>query len=230
MKAFEMMTKDPVTVSPTTPVSEIAAALVRHRISALPVVTKDNDVIGIVSESDLVRRTEAGTERKRGWWLEIFVDANTMAREYVKAHGLKAQDVMARPVVSVPENAELAEIANLLEAHRIKRLPVLRNGKLIGIVSRANVVKALAQMKPAEKAAPPDDGTLQKAITEKLRAASWLDSTFINITVSGRAVELWGFVGSEEQRKAIRVMAESVSGVLRVTDHIRIGAPWVAAV
>ncbi len=230
MKAFEMMTKNPVTVSPTTPVSEIAAALVRHRISALPVVTTDNDVIGIVSESDLVRRAEAGTERKRGWWLEIFIDANTMAREYVKAHGLKAQDVMARPVVSVPENAELADVANLLEAHRIKRLPVLRSGKLVGIISRADVVRALAQLKPGAKAAAPDDGALQKAIMEKLRAASWLDATYINLTVSGRVVELWGFVSSDEQRKAARIMAEEVGGVLRVADHLRVGVPWTAIV
>jgi CBS domain-containing protein len=230
MKAHEIMTKEPVTVSPTTPVSDIAAALVRHRISAVPVVTKDNDVIGMVSETDLVRRAETGTERKRGWWLEIFIDANTMAREYVKAHGLRAQDVMARPVISVPEYAELSDVANLLETHRIKRLPVLRNGKLVGIVSRADVVRSLAQIKRVEKAAAPDDGTLQKAVAEKLRAASWLDATYLNITVEKRVVQLWGFVSSDDQRKAARVLAEGVAGVIRVEDHLRVGAPWVATV
>ena len=146
MNAQDAMTKDVVTVGPETTVGEIATVLVRHRISAVPVVSKDNRVVGIVSQTDLGHRSETGTEKRRKWWLEMFADADSRARDYVKSHGLRAQDIMARFVVSVGKSASLAEVAEILDTHRIRQVPVMDDGKLVGMISRADLVRKLAEV------------------------------------------------------------------------------------
>ena len=128
MNAQEAMTKDVITVGPETTVGEIAGLLVRHRISAVPVVSQDNRVVGIVSQTDLGHRSETGTEKKRKWWLDVFADADAKAREYIKSHGLKAQDVMTRFIVSVAKTASLSEVAEVLDTHRIRQVPVMEDG------------------------------------------------------------------------------------------------------
>ena len=139
MQAQDVMTKDLITVAPDTSVSEIASLLVQHRLSAVPVVTGEGQLVGIISQTDLGHRSETGTERKRKWWLEIFADPDARARDYVKTHGLKAHDVMTRVVVSVPHDASLANVADVLDAHRVRQVLVMRDGKMAGIISRATV-------------------------------------------------------------------------------------------
>ena len=220
MNAQEAMTRDVVTVRPHTTVGEIADLLVRHRISAVPVVSDDNRVVGIVSQTDLGHRSETGTEKRRKWWLDIFADSDTKAREYIKSHGLKAEDVMSRIVVSVSKDASLSEVADVLDTHRIRQVPVMDGGKLVGMISRADLVRKLAEVKVAAPAARPDGGALQKAIWDEIKAQSWLRSAYVNLAVKDGVVELYGAVGSDEQRHALRVLVEAVSGVRKVEDKV----------
>ena len=219
MEAREIMVRDVVTVGPDTTVGEIAAILVRHRISAVPVVS-GTQLLGIVSQTDLAHRSETGTEKRHKWWLEVFADPDAKAREYVKSHGLRAGDVMTRFVVSVPENATLAEVADILNSQRIRQVPVMSNGRLVGMISRADLVRKLAEITVAAPATRPDSGALQKAIWQEIRSQPWLKSAFINLAVKDGVVELWGAVDSEEQHRALRVLVEGVDGVERVEDHV----------
>jgi CBS-domain-containing membrane protein len=220
MEAREVMSQDVVTVGPDTTVGEIAAILVRHRISAVPVVSASRQLLGIVSQTDLAHRSETGTEKRRKWWLDVFADPDAKAREYIKSHGLRAQDVMTRFVVSVPEHASLAEVADVLDTHRIRQVPVMAHGRLVGVISRADLVRKLAEIKVAAPAARPDNGALQKAIWGQIKSRPWLKTAFINLAVRDGVVELWGAVDSEEQRRALRVLVEGVDGVQKVEDHV----------
>jgi CBS domain-containing protein len=227
MQAQEAMTKDVVTVGLEATVAEIARLLVAHRISAVPVVSDDKRVIGIVSQTDLGHRSETATEKRRKWWLEAFADPDARAREYVKTHALKARDIMSRFVVSAGPEASLAEVADLLDSHRIRQVPVTKDGKLVGMISRADLVRKLAEAKAAAPAARPDNGALQKAIWEQIKAQSWLRSAFINFVVKDGMVELWGAVDTEDQRRALRVLVEGVPGVTRVEDRVGVLPQYV---
>jgi CBS domain-containing protein len=223
------MTRDVVTVGPQTTVGEIAGLLVRHRISAVPVVSDDGRVIGIVSQTDLGHRSETGTEKRRKWWLDLFADADAKAREYIKSHGLKAQDVMTRVIVSVPKTASLAEVADVLDTHRIRQVPVMDDGRLTGMISRTDLVRKLAEIKIAAPAARPDNGVLQKAIWDEIKAQPWLESAYINLSVKDGVVDLYGVVDSDDQRRALRILVEGVSGVQKVEDNVRLFPKTIAA-
>jgi CBS domain-containing protein len=221
MHARDVMTKDVVTVGPETTVGEIAALLVRHRIGAVPVVSSDDRrLLGLVSQTDLVHRSETGTEKRRKWWLEAFADPDAKAREYVRSHGHKAQDVMTRMVISVSESASLAEVADALDTHRIRQVPVVTDGRLAGMISRADLVRALAEVSIAAPAARPDSGALQKAIWDQIKAQSWLQTSYVNLAVKDGVVELWGAVDSDDQRRALRILVEGVPGVKRVEGDV----------
>jgi CBS-domain-containing membrane protein len=214
------MTADVLTVSPDTSVRTIAALLLEHRISAVPVIDASGRVVGIVSEGDLMHRAETGTERPRSRWFELFSDTKDLAREFVKSHGLRAADVMTRPVVSVAEDVHVAEVARLFGARRIKRVPVLREGRLVGILSRADLLRGLARAR--NESAPADDGLLRETILNRLRAAPWARGEMVNVVVDGGAVELLGFADSREQKQAIRALAENVAGTHVVHDRLQI--------
>jgi CBS domain-containing protein len=228
MRAQDAMTKDVITVGTNATVGEIASLLVRHRISAVPVVSEDGRLIGIVSQTDLVHRSETGTEKRRKWWLEVFADAETKAREYIKSHGLKAQDVMTRVIISVSKEASLAEVADVLDSHRIRQVPVMDGGKLVGMISRADLVRKLAEVKVAP-ATRSENGALQKAIWDQINAQPWLESAYLNLAVRDGVVELYGAVNSNEQRHALRVLVEGVSGVQKVEDNVGLFPKIVAA-
>lgn len=219
MLARDIMTTRVTTVTPDTPVPEIAQTLLQQRISAVPVVAPDGRLVGIVSEGDLMRRVETGTERSRSWWLKLVVGSAELAREYVKAHGMLAGDVMTPEVVSVSPDTPLDEIAALLERRRIKRVPVVEGGRLVGIVSRADLLRGLAARKAA--AAPtPDDRTIRARLLEKLGAAAWATTGSINVIVTDGVVHLWGWVSSQDERRAMLVAAREVPGVRGVEDHL----------
>jgi predicted transcriptional regulator len=193
---------------------------VHHRISAVPVVSGDRHLIGIVTQTDLVHRSETGTEKRRKWWLEIFADPDVRAREYVKSHGRKARDIMTRVVVSVPPNASLGEVADVLDSQRIRQVPVVSKGTIVGMISRADIVRKLAETKAVVSDAGADNGALQEAIWEQIRAQPWLKAALVNLTVRDGVVELYGAVDSSEQRQALRVLVEGVPGVRKVEDHV----------
>jgi CBS domain-containing protein len=228
MVAQDVMTADIVTVTAETAVPEIAALLLEHRISAVPVVDAGGGVLGIVSEGDLMHRPEAGTERRRrSWWLALFRDQEDLAKEFVKTHGLRAADVMTRAVVTVREDTPLPAIAQTLEEQRIKRVPVVREGRLVGIVSRADLLRAVAAGKGSAEPAPkPDDRAIRERLLETIRSAEWVTDTFVNVMVIDGVVHLWGGFESEVQRDALRVAAERIPGVREVKDHLGRLPPW----
>jgi CBS domain-containing protein len=221
MKARDIMVQHVITVGPDTDVQAVANTLVTNRISAVPVVGAGGEIIGIVSEGDLVRRAETGTERRRSWWLEALIDSRTQAAEFVKSHARRASDVMTRAVVTATPETPLVEIANLLEKHGIKRVPIVENGQLVGIVSRANLVQALASRGPALVGIEPTDEKLRESIVATLRGQRWGYGA-INVIVQQGVVDLWGFVDSADERNAIRVAAEATPGVQAVNDHLRV--------
>jgi len=228
MQAKDIMTTTVATVRPEATIREIAKLLLERRISAVPVVGPDGRVLGIVSEGDLMRRPEAGTERHPSWWLSLLASPDERAIGYVKAHGGHAHDVMMRDVISVGAKAPLEEIAETLEKHRIKRVPVLRDGKLIGVVSRADLLHGLV----ADKAAPvasASDETIRTAVETALPEAG-VRRELLSVVVSGGIVHLWGAVESSAEKEAARVAAENVPGVKGVRDEIAVLPPSVRSV
>lgn len=220
MNASDVMVHDVVTVGPDDEVSEAVKLLVDHDISALPVVDQERRVIGILSEGDLLHREEIGTEKHRPWWLEAITPASALAFDYVKSHGRKVAEIMSEHVISADEDASLAELASLLEKNRIKRLPILKDGRLVGIVSRANLIQALASAPPAPADNQLADRGIRAAILAELAKQPWTDFGERNIVVSNGVAHIWGLVSSPEERKALVALAEEVSGVREVSDEM----------
>ena len=222
MRAVEVMTTKVITVGENASVAEVAKLLAERGISAVPVVDKDNRVIGMVSEGDLLHRTETGTEKCRSWWLEMMASTNQLAGDYIKSHSANVKDVMTRDVISVSDTTPLADIAILLEANRIKRVPVVRDGKLVGIVSRANLVRALAMsVNEPSSSAELDDRTIRDELLAELKAQKWAEVSPANVTVKDGVVHLWSSYLSEQEKRALVVAAENTPGVRRVEDHMR---------
>jgi CBS domain-containing protein len=222
MDAGAIMTRGVVTVGPDTTVSDVAKIMLENRISAVPVVDQAGALVGIISEGDLLRRAEVGTEHRRSRWMELGFSSVHLAADYVKEHGRKASDVMTRVVVTVRPETEVVEIANILESRHVKRVPVVINGRLVGIISRANIVQALASSeRTSESATAPQDREIQEALHRAMRKRKWafLPSQ-ANVVVRDGVVHLWGYIESEEARRAIIVMAENINGVRGVEDHM----------
>lgn len=220
-QASHIMTSPIISVGPRTPVGEIAALLIEKRISGVPVVD-EGLLVGMVSEGDLQRREEIGTDRPArpgSWWLRLFGEDRS-ATQYLKSHGRLARDVMTQPVVSVAPETPIAEIATLLETRAIKRVPVLRGGAILGIVSRADLVRAIAAVPHPEKRIHPsnDDGIRGRLLTE-LEKHSWWRPAQSSVLVNEGVVHYGGVVVSEDERDAARVVAESIAGVRRVDDR-----------
>jgi len=226
MRAMDVMTANVITVAPEASVQDLAELLGKHGISGVPVVDATNELVGIVSEGDLLHRAEVGTERRterrRVRWLDGLASDQDLARDYLKSHGRAVRDVMTRDVITVNEDAGLDAVADLLETKRIKRVPVVRDGKLVGIVSRANLVRALATAKsrPAN-ATELDDFTIREALFSELRNKTWANVWAADIMVRDRIVHLWcSDDQSPAEREALRVAAENTPGVERVEVHL----------
>ena len=233
MRAMDVMTTNVITVDPSTSVQEVARLLSERSISGVPVVDSQNRLVGIVSEGDLLHRVETGTERRvrrrRSWWLDTIGSDEELARDYVKSHGRTAKDVMTRDVISVAETTELADVATLLETKRIKRVPVVRDGQLVGIVSRANLVRALAAAGGQPTSASADDRTIRQNLLAELKGREWVHTWAADIIVRDGVVHLWvSDDRPEEERQALRVAAENVPGVRGVEEHV-VPAPVIPA-
>ena len=232
VKAQDIMTRAVVTVGPYTPVPDIASMMVEKHISGMPVVTESGQIIGILSQSDLLHRVETGTEResRRKWWFLNLADADALARDYAKAHGLRAQDVMSRYVISVRDDAELRDVADILDTHRIKRVPVLQEGRLVGIITRGDLVRALSQVQMSKSVKKVDDAALHKTLHDRIRAQPWVNDSYISVTVNDGVVELWGFVDTVDQHSALRALVEETDGVSRLEDKVTVGVPLKAGI
>jgi CBS domain-containing protein len=221
MKARDVMTFPVITIKPDSSIREAAQIFVNRRVSAAPVVNDGGKLVGIVSEGDLLRRAEAGTERKRSSWLLLFTGNERLAAEYVRAHARKVADVMTRDVITAMPDTPLHEIASLLEKNSIKRVPIVSNGQLVGLVSRANLIQSVATAREKLEI-PLSDSTIRDQLLSHLAAQPWAHTSLLNVTVNGGVVDLWGLINSHVERKAIRVAAEAAPGVRSVNDHLMV--------
>jgi CBS domain-containing protein len=220
MQAKDVMTTDVVSVSPDARVGEIARLLLERGISAVPVMDEAGAMIGIVSEGDLVRRLDGSHAPARGsWWLTLLAGAESRAADYIKIYGVRAADVMTKDVVAVDPQTPSRDIARLLEERGIKRVPVVFGSRVVGIVSRANLLQALASAGSAPSISP-SDAELRNSILRALSDQAGLRIAFPNILVTDGTVALWGAVDSETERRAAAVAAANVPGVRRVQNHL----------
>jgi CBS-domain-containing membrane protein len=219
MKARDVMVSPVITVKPNSSVREAAQTLLEKRVSAVPVVGDGGKLVGMLSEGDLMHRSEAGTERRRSWWLRLMAGEDATAADYVKAHGRIVADVMTQHVITAAPDTPLDEIATLLERNAIKRVPIVEDGQLIGIVSRANLVQAVASAPNAPEVSLSDTAVRDKLLAH-LKSQSWAHTELLNVTVDAGVVNLWGFVSSETESKAISLAAEATPGVRAVNNNL----------
>lgn len=220
MNARDIMTKDVVSVSPDTSVTEMIRLMLEKRISGLPVLDRAGRLVGIVTEGDCLRRAETGTERKRPRWLEFLTGTGKLAQEYVHSHGRKVSEVMTDDPISIGEETSLGAIVHLMEVRRIKRVPVVRNGKVVGIVSRANLLQALASVTHASEPTQQDDRTIREQVFAAFDKLPWAARDFVNVIVKDGIVDLWGTYLARGQDEAMIVAAENVPGVKAVRSHL----------
>lgn len=220
MNASDVMVRDVITIGPDDDVAQAARLLVDHDISALPVVDRDRHIIGILSEADLLRREESGTQKHRPWWLEAVTPSSVLAVDYSKSHGRKVSELMSERVVTASSDASLSEIVALLERNRIKRVPIVENGKLVGVVSRANLIHALASAPTTSQSDVSTDRAIRLEVLARLAEQPWTGFGDRNVVVANGVVNLWGLVGSPQERKALVALAESVPGVRAVADEL----------
>ena len=219
MRAYQIMTPRLTTVRVDTPIAKAAELMLEKRVSGLPVVDAKGHLVGIVSEGDFLRRGEIGTRHRRSGWLEFFVGPGKLASEFVKEEGRTVGDVMTRDPVTIAEDATLEDIVQIMEQKGIKRLPVLRNRDLIGIVTRANLLQAVANLARDASQPSTDDDTLRKEILNAIESQPW-SPMGLNAVVRDGIVDLSGVITDDRQRNAVVVAAKNVPGVKAVHDHM----------
>jgi len=223
MKARDVMVSPVITVKPHASVQDVAQTLIDRRISAVPVVDDADRLVGIISEGDLMHRSEMGTERQyHRWGMRLVAGDASLPADYVKSHARKASDIMTKNVFTASPETPLDEVAILLERNSIKRVPIVTGSQLVGIVSRGNLVQALATV-PKGLEIPLSDSKIRDKLLSHLKQQPWADTHLLNVTVCDGVVSLWGIISSETERQAIRVAAEATPGVKAVNDHLARG-------
>jgi CBS domain-containing protein len=225
MKARDVMTRRVLTVEPNASVLQAIRLMLQNRISGLPVVDTNGVLVGLVTEGDFLRRTETTTEKRRPRWLEFLIGPGRLADEYVKTHARKVDEIMTREPRTITEDTPLEEVVQTMERHKIKRLPVMQGKQLVGIVSRANLLHALASMAPSAPATVATDTAIRDRLMTELEHQKWAPVRALNVTVKDGVVDLWGTITDERERQALVVAAENVPGVKEVRDHLA----WVDA-
>ncbi len=219
MKARDVMNFPVITVKPRTPIKEVAGLFLQRGISGAPVVDDKGALVGMISEGDLLFRSEIGTERPHPYWFLQLAQEERLAAEYIKAHARTVSDVMTRKVITAAPDATLNEIAALFETNLIKRVPIVKDGQLVGIVSRANLIQGLASA-PSELEISIPDTAIRAKLLQYLNEQRWAHTSAMSIIVHDGVVELWGIASSDAERQALRVAAESTQGVRTVNDHL----------
>ena len=220
MEAQDVMTQFVISVGPDDLISKAVRVMLQHEISGVPVLDVEKRLVGMITEGDLLRRAETGTTRKRPRWLEFFVGPGKLADEYVHSHGRKVSEVMTHDPISVTEETPLEEVVSLMEKRRIKRVPVLRSTKVVGIVSRANLLHALARVAGEVKSTSADDKTIRQKLLDSLNKERWAPVGALDVSVRDGVVDLWGSITDERERAALIVAAENTVGVRAVRDHL----------
>jgi CBS domain-containing protein len=225
MKAKDIMTSRVVSVEADIPILQAVRIMLQRRVSGLPVVDNDGHLVGIITEGDFLRRAETGTQRRRPRWLEFLVGPGRLAAEYTRSHGRKVGEVMTRDPVTVTEHTALEDIVKLMEKRQIKRVPVVLGPYVVGIVSRANLLHALASVAREAKPVEQDDEAIRARLVEELEKQPWAPVAVINPIVRNGVVELWGTITDERERQALVVAAENIPGVKAVRDQLA----WIDA-
>jgi CBS domain-containing protein len=222
MQVADVMTRKVETVSPSTPVKDIVAKLIEHRISAVPVVDDQELLVGIVSEADLLHRKEVGTDIRRPWWLDLFSDPDARAEAFLKAHGRTAEEVMTRSLEVVDENTPLDVAARLMDERHVRRLPVMREGRVVGIVARADLIRSIAGSGGRSEGASADDLAIKDEIEKNAKGAGLTATGMVTVVVQDGVVHLWGVAETAKERKALEVAAAEVDGVGQVDNRLAV--------
>jgi CBS domain-containing protein len=230
MNAADVMTRHVISIAPDAPIEDAVKLMLDRGISGIFVVDAAGQLAGVVTEGDLLRRTELGTGRERSWWLKLLVSPGRQAEDFTRAHGRKVSDVMTGTVVSVDVDAPLTEIVELMERHRIKRVPVTEKGRVVGVVSRADLLRALAVTARQVQLLPGDDRAIRNRLLDALEKEAWTPVSTLNVTVSDGVVDIWGTISDEQERRAIAVIAENTPGVKQVNDHLVYVEPYSGTV
>jgi CBS domain-containing protein len=220
MIASDVMTRNVISVSPDATIADAVELMLERGISGLLVVDSSGTLAGIVTEGDLLRRDELGTGRRRSWWLRLIASPGRQAADFTRTHGRKVADVMTRDVLSVNAKSPLTDIVAMMEEHRVKRVPVLDGDHVVGVVSRADLLRALSVAARERGAASADDATIRDHILDTLARETWAPRTTLNVTVVNGVVDLWGTISNDQERRAICVIAENTPGVKKVIDHL----------
>ena len=220
MKAKDVMTHRVISIEPTATVLQAVRLMLQNRISGLPVIDSGGKLVGIVTEGDFLRRSETATERKRPRWLEFLLGSGQSADNYMHSHGRKVGEVMTRDLRTIGEDAPLEDVVRLMEKHQIKRLPVVRGRQVVGIVSRANLLHALASVARDIKPVASGDEAIRAKLLKELDKEKWAPTALVNVLVRKGIVELCGSITDERQRPALVVMAENIPGVKGVRDQL----------
>ena len=220
MRAADIMTPRVVTISTEASIAEAIRLMLQNRISGLPVVDAAGNLAGIVTEGDFLRRAEDNTQKRRAHWLEFILGPGRLATDYVRTHGRKVGEVMSRTPVTADENTPVEKIVGLMESKRVKRIPIVRGNKVVGIVSRANLLHVLGHLAATAKPTSQGDSDIRAKIVAELDKQPWAPIAGINIIVQNGEVELKGAIFDERQRQALKVAVENVPGVKAVRDHM----------
>jgi CBS domain-containing protein len=220
MLARDVMTRKVISVASDASVMQAAALMLKHQISGLPVIDSSGILLGIVSEGDFLRRAELGTQRRRARWLEFLIGPGRLANEYVHACGRKVTEIMTPNPHTATETTPLTEVVEAMERHRIKRVPVVCGGRLVGIVSRADLLRAVARLERATATVATNDAEIRERVIAELRKQSWAPLGLINVIVRDRTVDLQGTITDDGAGQAVVVAAENVPGVRAVRDHL----------
>ncbi len=219
MRAHQIMTRDVMTVTPHTSIEDAARIMLRTHVSGLPVLDDAGKLVGIVSESDFLRRSEIGTGRKRPAWLQFLIGPGRVATDFVRERGRKVEDVMTEDPITVGEETPLEELVQLMEKNGVKRLPVMSGNTLKGIVTRSNLLQAVASMAHEIPDPTADDDHIRERITRAVNATDWRPISF-EVTVRNGVVHLHGIITTDKARQATIVAAQNTAGVKAVHDHL----------
>jgi CBS domain-containing protein len=219
MNALDVMQREVITATPDMAIEDAVRLMVAHRISGLPVVNTAGAVVGILSEGDLLRRAELGTERSTSAWRAWLAGPGRDARDYVHSNARKVEEAMTSPVISVTPETPLSDIVALMESRRIRRVPVLEDDRLVGIVTRADLVRALQRLLPKLQSQPVADAELRRRLIDSLAKQRWA-SRAMDVRVENGVAELVGIITNPAEREAARVLAENTPGVRGVIDHL----------
>jgi CBS domain-containing protein len=219
MRAHQIMTRPVITITPDTTIVEAATTMLQKHISGLPVIDVSGKLVGIVSEGDFIRRSEIGTQRQRGRFLKFILGPGKSATDFVHEHGRMVGEIMSCEPLTVTEDTSLEEIVELMEKNQVKRLPVMRGDQIVGIVSRANLLQAVASLARQIPDPTADDDHIRNRVIDALAKNDWCPFG-VSVMVRDGIVHLSGVITEERSRKAAIVAAENVAGVKTVHDHL----------